>query len=1256
MKNELIKAGGAILLLTALVVGGLLALVGVSNQQPVAAAPTFTGDVEVDFDPAVDPDVVVIPDPGGVGDVGIPSATAIAGWDMRDLRYVYDAAADELFFGLNFDGVGGDPDGDGDPASGPITLPGGGTDQPNWAGDETFAVVLDTNNDGFADVIAGIDFLDDISMFTIENAAVGAAFSPAIPGNYLGPIPGVLGQLPTNTSATSPDIEFSIVNFSTLVPDPSQLTLGVLAFAGALTDGGVGEEFVSGIGVFETIDLTPPEPEPEPEPGLEIEKSTNGIDADTPAEGPLLATGSTATFEYIVTNTGNVDLVDIEVTDDILGVVCTIQTLSVGADISCTADAPVGAGDYVNIGTATGFQDDGMGEATGDPVTDDDPSHHTGGFGAIDLEKTIFGADVDEPGVNLGDVPNVPVGVIISFDFQVTNTGSLDLANIVLVDDVLGPITCPRDDLGVGESMTCSGDHVVSEGLTRNEGSVEAQPVGANGLPFGDLVSDNDPAHHRGFPNTIDIEKATNGDDADDTAGPNVPLGAPVLFTYVVTNTSPIDIVDAVVTDNVEGQICVIDFLGAGQSATCEATIEASLGAYENDSSVEGQPINSEGDPAGPPVTDDDPSHHFGVCDETIDGPVLYQGGQTVWDTGYVAGDNSTIQLITTENGGSPNQPNEQVYLLVGDDQYGPSPVGLGTITFDITSGGPVTVVHISEVDSGISGPNSVIPSFCGTDLSVAPPLCTDLVEGPALWAGAETVWNTGLTAETGSTLRLVTSENGASPAQPNEQVYVEIAGELYGPSPAGLGEIEIEVGQGGPVTILHYSVVTGDVSSPNSVVPALCGTDLTVTPPPVCTNLLEGPALWAGAETVWTTGLTAQAGSTLRIVTTENGASPAQPNEQVYIQVGDDQYGPTPSGLGEFEFVVDNTGPVTILHYSVVTGDVSSPNSVVPALCGTDLAPTPILCTDLLEGPALYVGGETVWNTGLTATAGEPIRVVTTENGASPAQPNEQVYVKIGDDTYGPSPAGLGAFEFTPTTGGEVTVLHYSVVTGDTSSPNSVVPALCGPGLNVTPPACVDLVEGPVLYHGGETVWHTNFYAKDNSKIRVAVSENGGSPDQPNERVFLQVNGETIGMTPSADGEATFDVVTGGPVSIVHYSVVTGDTSSSNSVVPAICGSDSVQIEGGLSCELPDGTPVTVDLDGNIVPANFDGGTHGSEGIHAIGSPDALANFDGNAEAIGGLASGEGPAGLSLAAIMLLTLGGFAALTTGAALGARRH
>lgn len=101
-----------------------------------------------------------------------------------------------------------------------------------------------------------------------------------------------------------------------------------------------------------------------------------------------------------------------------------------------------------------------------------------------------------------------------------------------------------------------------------------------------------------------------------------------------------------------------------------------------------------------------------------------------------------------------------------------------------------------------------------------------------------------------------------------------------------------------------------------------------------------------------------------------------------------------------------------------------------------------------------------------------------------------------------------------------------------------------------------------------------------------------------------------------------------------LHYSVITGDTSSPNSVVtddtsspnsavPSVCGSDWVEIEGGLSCELPDGTLVTVDLDGNIIPASFDADVSVGE-IKVIGNANAMANFvPGTGDSIGGLASG---------------------------------
>ena len=86
-----------------------------------------------------------------------------------------------------------------------------------------------------------------------------------------------------------------------------------------------------------TTDQTPPKEDDEDvpilTPGIDIEKFTNGIDADTLAEAALVAAGETVTWTYEVTNTGelafNVD--EIEVTDD-QGVIPILDTSSDDGD------------------------------------------------------------------------------------------------------------------------------------------------------------------------------------------------------------------------------------------------------------------------------------------------------------------------------------------------------------------------------------------------------------------------------------------------------------------------------------------------------------------------------------------------------------------------------------------------------------------------------------------------------------------------------------------------------------------------------------------------------------------------------------------------------------------------------------------------------------------------------------------------------------------------------------------------------------
>jgi hypothetical protein len=121
-------------------------------------------------------------------------------------------------------------------------------------------------------------------------------------------------------------------------------------------------------------------------------------------------------------------------------------------------------------------------------------------------------------------------------------------------------------------------------------------------------------------PAAIDIEKHTNGEDADAAPGPWIPTGMPVTWTYYVTNTSPHDLYGVVVTDDKlpAGEItCDWDTFGEGNlpafaSITCTATGIAVEGQYENLATVIG---NTCMDLVCGEVTDEDPSHYFGIMD-----------------------------------------------------------------------------------------------------------------------------------------------------------------------------------------------------------------------------------------------------------------------------------------------------------------------------------------------------------------------------------------------------------------------------------------------------------------------------------------------------------------------------------------------------------------------------------------------------------------------------------------------------------------
>ena len=120
-------------------------------------------------------------------------------------------------------------------------------------------------------------------------------------------------------------------------------------------------------------------------PAITIKKYTNGDDADLPT-GPQIPVGGAVNWTYIVTNIGNVDLINVIVTDDKgVAVTCPQTTLAVGANMTCTGTGVAVAGQYANIGSVVGTPVGG-----GNQVRDDDPSHYFGYIPAA-VGNQVFG-------------------------------------------------------------------------------------------------------------------------------------------------------------------------------------------------------------------------------------------------------------------------------------------------------------------------------------------------------------------------------------------------------------------------------------------------------------------------------------------------------------------------------------------------------------------------------------------------------------------------------------------------------------------------------------------------------------------------------------------------------------------------------------------------------------------------------------------------------------------------------------------------
>ncbi len=423
---------------------------------------------------------------------------------------------------------------------------------------------------------------------------------------------------------------------------------------------------------------------------IQVVKSTNGQDANT-TTGPLLAVGSTATFTYVVTNTGGVALSTVVVRDDNGTTGNTADDFTVtrtGGDANSnnilettetwtySATSVVTAGQYTNIGTVTAL------DPSTNSVTDTDPSNHFGVTAGVNVVKSTNGQDA-----NTATGPLLAVGATATFTYVVTNTGNVALGTVVVRDDN-GTTGNTADDfnatlqsgdansngrLDTTETWTYQATRVVTAGQYANIATVTGTPVDSTGtaIPSITAPTDTDPSNHFGVTTGINLVKSVNTQDANTTTGPTLGVGANATFTYVLTNTGNVALGTIVVRDDngttgntaddfspaiQSGDTNSNSRLDTGETWTFQATRPVIAGQYTNIGSVTGTPVDAAGAAIAGflQVTDTDPANYIGVtANVNVVKSVNSQDANTTTGPSLVVGSTATFTYVVTNTGGT---------------------------------------------------------------------------------------------------------------------------------------------------------------------------------------------------------------------------------------------------------------------------------------------------------------------------------------------------------------------------------------------------------------------------------------------------------------------------------------------------------------------------------------------------------------------------------------------------------------------------
>jgi uncharacterized repeat protein (TIGR01451 family) len=676
------------------------------------------------------------------------------------------------------------------------------------------------------------------------------------------------------------------------------------------------------------------------DPSVSITKSATVSPA---ADQNAVKVGDTIQYSYTVTNTGNITLTSVAVSDPTGGnVTCPTPPaagLAPGDSELCTADDPyivtqddVDAGGVTDSATATGVDAQGAQSEPSAASTVTVPA--VAPAPAVSLAKT---ATVD-PAM---DQNAFKVGDRISYAYQVTNAGNVTLTSVAVSDPSAGNVTCPTPaapGLAPGASETCTADdpHPVTQvdvdnGAVTDTATATGIDTQGNQSPTSSPATVTVPAIAAAPGVTVQkFASAANGDTNPISAGEQI------LYSYLVTNTGNVDLASLAVSDNkVSTVTCptpVPPGLAPGASETCTGTYTATAqdainNNITNTATATGTDVAGAVSPTSPPATYTIPQGSAAPAVSTRKSAVVTPSSD---QDGVVVGDHISYSYIVT-NVGNVNLTSVAVNDPTAGSVTCPALTGAG-----LTPGGSVTCtediayqVTQADVDKGVvtdtataTGTATVagntVTSPASDPASVTIPAGTDpavsIVKAGAVTPAAD---QTGV--KPGDTIQysyLVTNIGNATLG--SISVNDPTAGHVRCPAPAPPG---LAPGAAETCTAGHtYTVTQADVDAGGvSDTATASGIDLLGTTSPASSGSLSVPAEPADPE--------------LSIAKHGTNTNPADQND---IRVGD---------TIDYSYQVTNTGDVTLTTVAVTDPTLGS--VTCPALPPAGLAPgASITCT----------------------------------------------------------------------------------------------------------------------------------------------------------------------------------------------------------------------------------------------------------------------------------------------------------------------